>query len=340
MRIVLALCLFICIAVSCRNNNGAPDVSGIKIDLQVQRFEEDFFRIDSNNVLGGIRSLTSKYPIFINDFVGKILGFTVQTPPDTLSKYVGLFIRDYRFVKDTADKVFADFGPELKDIKRGLQYVKYYFPEYKIPSKIITFIGPFDGFSDIITTDAFAIGLQLHIGANFSFYKSDIAHDLFPEYITQRFTPSTIPVNLIKNVVEDLYPDKTVGKPLIEQMVQRGKQLYLLNKFLPSSPEYLLIGFTDKQLKDSYSNEAIIWDFFLKENLLNTTDQDVTKNYVGESPKTQELGEDAPGNIGSFTGWQIVKKYMEMHPSVSVQQLMTMENRTVYNESKYKPKPQ
>ena len=330
--LILLLCIFSC------NNKNIPDVSGIKVDLKVERFEKDFFSIDSNNILNELQRLRTTYPSFINDFTSQILGFDAATPPDSLTKYVHLFIRDYRFVKDSADKIFKDIDPQVKDIKKGLQFVKYYFPEYKVPAKIITFIGPFDGYSDVITSDAFAVGLQLHLGSNFSFYKSSIAEDLFPAYISQRFTPEYIPVNCIKNIVDDLFPDKSVGKALIEQMVEKGKRLYLLDKFMPYTPEYLKIGYTETQLKDSYTNEAVIWDFFLNNDLLNNTDQNIVKNYIGESPKTQELGEGSPGNIGAFSGWQIVKKFVEKNPKINLQQLMKTEAREIYSQSKYKPR--
>ncbi len=219
-----------------------------------------------------------------------------------------------------------------------MQFVKYYFPGYKAPNKIITFIGPFDGYSDIITADAFAVGLQLHMGSNFSFYKSDISHDIFPEYISQRFTPEYIVVNCIKNIIDDMYPDKSIGKALIEQMVEKGKRLYLLDKFLPATAEYLKIGYTEGQLKDSYTNEAVIWDFFLNNDLLNNADQNIVKNYIGESPKTQELGEGSPGNIAAFSGWQIVKKYMDKNSKTTLPDLMKKEGREIYNQSRYKPR--
>ncbi|MGI8582281.1 MAG: hypothetical protein ACR2KX_08790 [Chitinophagaceae bacterium] len=329
--------LLLCILFSCNNNN-IPDVSNIKIELKVQRFEKDFFSIDTNNILNELQRLRIKYSYFINDFTKQILGFNGNTPPDSLTKYLHLFIRDYRFVKDSADKLFVDFEPQAKEIKKGLQFVKYYFPEYKAPSKIITFIGPFDGYSDVITSDAFAVGLQLHMGSNFSFYKSDISRDIFPEYISKKFTPEYIPVNCIKNIVDDMHPDNSVGKALIEQMVEKGKRLYLLDKFLPHTAEHLKIGYTETQLKDSYTNEAIIWDFFLNNGLLNNSDQNIVKNYIGESPKTQELGEGSPGNIGAFSGWQIVKKYMSKNSKISLQELMQKDSREIYSQSKYKPR--
>lgn len=333
------LCFFLsCITLFSCKNNDIPDVSNIKVELKVQRFEKDFFSIDTNNILNELQRLRINYPSFINDFTSQILGFNPSTPSDTLSKYIHLFIRDYRFVKDSADKVFSNFEPQIIEIKKGLQFVKYYFPEYKFPNKVITFIGPFDGYSDVLTSDAFAVGLQLHMGSNFSFYNSGIAQDLFPAYIVQKFTPAYIPVNCIKNIVDDMFPDRSTGKALIEQMVEKGKRLYLLDKFLPYTKDYLKIGYTEKQLKDSYTNEAVIWDFFLNNDLLNNADQNIVKNYIGEGPKTQELGEGSPGNIGAFSGWQIVKKYMNKNSKITLPELMKTEAREIYNRSKYKPR--
>ncbi|HEV8079204.1 MAG TPA: hypothetical protein VGP43_00725 [Chitinophagaceae bacterium] len=327
----------VCFLTSCNYDN-VPDVSNIKIELKVERFEKNFFSIDTNNILKEIQRLKIQYPFFINDFTERVLGFNDATPPDSLTKYIHLFIRDYHFVKDSSDKLFSDFESQQKEIKKGLQFVKYYFPEYKVPNKIITFIGPFDGYSDILTSDAFAIGLQLHMGNNFSFYKSDVSHDIFPEYISQRFIPEYIPVNCIKNIIDDMYPDKSLGKALIEQMVEKGKRLYLLDKFLPNTAEYLKIGYLERQLNDSYANEAVIWNFFLSNDLLNNADQNIVKNYIGESPKTQELGEGSPGNIGAFSGWQIVKKYMNKNKKITLKELMEINAREIYSQSKYKPR--
>ena len=114
--------------------------------------------------------------------------------------------------------------------------------------------------------------------------------------------------------------------------------MYLLTKFLPHTPEYVCFGYTEKQLKDSYTNEAVIWDFFLNNDLLNNSEQSIIKNYIGESPKTQELGEQSPGNIGTFSGMQIVKKYLEKFPATTLQELMKTDADEIYSKAKYKPR--
>src|SRR5262245_38728938 len=38
----------------CHNKGNTPDVSGIKVDLKLERFEKSFFRIDSGNIAQGL----------------------------------------------------------------------------------------------------------------------------------------------------------------------------------------------------------------------------------------------------------------------------------------------
>jgi hypothetical protein len=141
----------------------------------------------------------------------------------------------------------------------------------------------------------------------------------------------------MKNIVDDMFPEKVIDKSLVQQMVEKGKRLYLLNKFLPREDEFKIIGYTKEQLKNVYKNEKVVWDLFVQNNLLQSVDENIIKNYIGESPKTQELGDASPGNIGSFAGWQIVKKYMQKNPGFSLQKLMATDNDVIFQEAKYKP---
>ena len=91
-------------------------------------------------------------------------------------------------------------------------------------------------------------------------------------------------------------------------------------------------------MQGCYKNEGLIWNYFLTNGLLYNNDPGVIKNYIGDSPKTPEFGDGAPGNIGTFVGWQIVKKYMDQNNTVTLDQLMTTDPKKLFEESKYRPK--
>ena len=331
---VIFTCLLL---VACNNSPKVPDVSDIHITLTTDRFEKNLFDTTAQNLATYLARLQQSTPDFTPVYLTDILNIDPTWPVDSVAGYVNGFINAYRPVYEQAEKMYADFTPYQKEISKGLQYVKYYFPEYKTPSQVITYIGPADGYGDILSENAFIIGLHHHLGKDFALYKSELVQQTYPEYVSQLFEPETIAVNCMKNIVNDLYPEKNEDKPLVNQMIEKGKRLYLLSRFLPGTEEYRLIGYTPEQLKECYSKEAVIWNLFIKNNYLQLRDKSIIKNYIGEGPKTPELGEGAPGNIGSFAGWQIIKKYMQKNPTLSLPQLMRTDNDLIFEEAKYKP---
>jgi len=337
MRYTLLACLFSAFFFSCNNNEKAPDVTDVKIEISTQRFEQDLFKTDTARLSAQLDQLQAKYPSFGENFFGMILNVDPTWSEDSAARYVHGFLAAYKPVFDTAQVVFRDFSPYEKAIREGLQYMKYYFPQYHIPKHIITYIGPLDGYGDILSDDAIIVGLHQHLGKDFSLYKSPLLQETYPGYITNRFEPGYIAVNAMKNIILDTFPEKMDDKSLVLQMVEKGKRLYLLSRLLPNTEEYKLIGYSAQQLKDVYEHERAVWDLFVQNNFLQTIDNNIIKNYIGEGPKTQELGEASPGNIGSFAGWQIVKKYMEKFPSTKLGNLMATDPETIFSEAKYKP---
>ena len=332
--VLMASCLFI---LSCRNAGESPEVSNISIKLTTERFEKTLFDTTAPTADAYLQQLQRSDPAFASLYLKTILNVDPLWSNDSIAIYVKSFVRSYRPMYDSATKLCADFSPYENEIKKGLQYVKYYFPAYKTPEKIITYIGPVDGFGDIISDQGFLVGLHQHLGKNFSFYKTGMVRETYPDYLTNRFEPGYIAVNCMKNVVSDIYPEKESDKPMVIQMIEKGKRLYLLSKFLPGTEEYKLIGYTEQQMNDCYKHEDVIWDLFVKNSYLQITDKEIIKNYVDEGPKTQELGEGSPGNIGSFAGWQIVKKYMRKFPDVTLQQLLQLDEESILQAAKYKP---
>lgn len=332
------LYLFIILIISSCKGKNVPDVSGIKVDLQLQRFDKVFFTIDTNHIDQSLQQLHQKYPSFIQDFLFNILALPSQ--PDSslvVEREVKSFIRSYSPLKDSANKLFINLNETEKEVKRGLQFVKYYFPSYKLPTKLITFIGPINSYGNILTTDALAVGLQLYMGKNFSLYQSEAGQEMYPAYISRRFEQQYIPVNCIKTIVDDIFPDNNAGRPLVEQMIQAGKRLYMLDQLLPETSDTLKTGYTQNQLQGCYANEGTIWSFFVQNDLLFTTDPSITKDYMNDAPQTQAFGKDSPGFIGQFTGWQIVKKWMAKNPKVSLEQLLQTTPKTIFEQAKYKP---
>ncbi len=165
MKKIVTACIII-VFFSCNSNKNAPDVSGIKVNLETKRYEQDFFAMDTSNIASSMSNLLKKYPKFTPDFVENILGLSMDSliiPGNSQDSAIRLFIHDYRRVKDSSDLLYKNFDKESAEIKKALQFVKYYFPDYQLPNTVITFIGPinanfetsFGTQGDIITPEGF-----------------------------------------------------------------------------------------------------------------------------------------------------------------------------------------
>ena len=206
MRFIISflLCAFL---FSC-NGKKTPDVSSIKVNLQTQRFDQDFFGIDTNNIATSLDKLKEKYPSFAKTYLIEILGADSTWRADTTAIYVKDYLKYYSSVFDSSQKLFSNFSSYENKIKKAFQFVKYYFPTYKIPSSIITFIGPANGKSNGLGDDFLGIGLQAHLGKNFLLYKTESVRETYPDYVSANFTPDFIEINSMRSVVTEIYPEK------------------------------------------------------------------------------------------------------------------------------------
>ena len=330
----LLLLLFL---FSCKNPNH-PDVSGIVVNAKIERFDQAFFALDSNHIRDGLLQLNQEFPYFLNDFTVNILGAGPLSDTSASSFMIcRSFLTSYQPVKDSILMKFKNMRDIENGLRSGFQYIRYYFPSYKLPPKVVAFIGPFDAPGVALTRYTLAIGLQLYAGRNFSFYHSSEGQELFPLYISRRFEPQYVVPNSMKALTEDIFPDQSKGKPLIEQMIEKGKYWWLLDKILPESVDSLKTGYTQKQLDWCTKNEGQIWNFFMQ-NDLYTIDPELIKNYIGDAPYTQGMPEASPGNIGQWVGWQIVRRYAALHPDIAPEELMKVSGRKIFEEVKYKPR--
>ncbi len=323
---------------SCKDKSGAPDVSGISVSIPVIRFDQDFFRIDTNDIPGGLRLLQQKHPGFYLDFMQNILGVSgADTNQQTLA-VTREFIRGYAPVQQFLNNKFKNTDRLQKELEQAFRYVKHYFPQYKT-SNAILFTGPFDAPGVANTNDGFAFGLQQYAGSNFTEYQAPVFQEMFPTYISRRFSPEYMVANCMKSVTEEIFPDRSAGKPLIEQMIEKGKQWYVLDKFLPEAPDSLKTGYSQKQLDWCKANEGMIWSFIVKNEELNSLSPAVIQTYIGEAPFTQGMPQDfSPGNLGQWIGWQIVKKFAAKNEKLSVEEIMRTAPSVINEQAKYKPK--
>ena len=108
----LAFCM---IAFACNSKRPAPDVSNIKVDVQLKRFDKDLFAADTNDLNASLNTLQQQYGSFLNDYLYNIMVLPPQ--PDSVAQKIKMFLHDYRFVYDKTQADFKSFDKEFEQIK-------------------------------------------------------------------------------------------------------------------------------------------------------------------------------------------------------------------------------
>lgn len=334
------LTLFITLGVlafgsACNSGKKLPDVSNIPMSVSLSRFDSALFTIDTNNTVTGIRNLKTSYPVFLPVYISEILNLGSIHDSVNMPQQLRLFLTtaDFRQLELAVQAKFKGDGL-TRQLEQSFRYTKYYIPSFH-PPKIITFISGIANYGAITIDSILGIGLDMYMGADFPPY-AQIPD--YPEYMVRRFDVAYIPVNCMQVIQQQLYP-AAKNSNLLEQMIEAGKQQYFLDKVLPSTADTIKLGYTKEQLDWCFNNEQMVWQFFVQNNLLYSTDWQDINHFVNDGPATQGMPEGSPGKIASFVGWQIVKKYMEKHPEISLQQLMESKNlMEIFKAAKYRPK--
>jgi gliding motility-associated lipoprotein GldB len=321
---------------SCKQDH-RPDISSIKFDIKIQRFDKDLYQGKGKDLRSTDEILSKKYGAFYDDFTHQMVGNQNLTGINVLE---GLYKdKAYTDLNNEVDSVYPNLENVEKELTQTFKYIKFYYPKTKIPH-FIAFLSGF-AYQIPIGESYLGIGLDMFLGKNSKFYPALVSS--IPMYQSRRFESKYI-VPRITEVFsrEELFRPHDEDQTLLSQMIYNGKLLYFMDRVLPENlSDTVKIGYTGRQLAWCKNFEGNIWGFFLEQDLLYKTDIQKIQNYLTDGPFTAGLGdkkESAP-KLGVWIGWQIVKKYMAENPDVTLPQLMAdTDAQKILTKSKYKPK--
>ena len=331
---------------SCKNSGDAPDVSGIKTEVQLYRFDKDFFSVDTTQTQTALQKLEQKYPAFLP------LYFKFFAPVRDIAQRQNIpfdeaLVQYIRFIKPlyaAVEKKYPNTNRIKRELDDHLRYVKHYFPSFRTPV-VLTSVeslnpeNPDEIYGTTFYQDTLVISLQMFLGKNYEAYDPT----RYPDYLRRRFEPEFIVPNSIRAIAGDIYPDTSQTASLVEQMIEKGKLWWLMKKFLPNTPDSLITGYNTKQMQWVKQEEGNIWGFINQNENLYSVEQAAIQSYIGEAPFTQTLphgdnGEGAPGNIGPWIGWQIIRRFEEQNKKLTVDQILHTPAKKIFEGAKYKPK--
>jgi hypothetical protein len=229
-------------------------------------------------------------------------------------------------------KVFGN-GQELKEqFKTAFANLKYYYPTFQVP-KIETVITGLE--TDLFVSDTLIIvGLDYYLGKN-ARYRPNMHQYMLRRYEKNFIVPSAL---LLIGIDTKFNKTKLSDHTILADMITYGKAYYFAKHMLPCEPDSVFIGYSKEEILRAKANQDLIWKRLIDDEVLFSTSQQMRQRYVAERPKTFEVGDECPGRIATWVGWQIVSAYAKEHSSESLPQLMAeKEPEKIFRTSKYKP---
>ena len=134
------------------------------------------------------------------------------------------------------------------------------------------------------------------------------------------------------------FPQETYTEVLLDNILYRGKIMFLLETFMPGEKPETLMAYTPEQLKWCRDHEKEMWTSIIEDKHLFQNNRMITAKYINEAPYTSFFPHESPGRTGIWIGWQIIRSYMKNNPDVGLKELMEESNyRKILEKSGYRP---
>jgi hypothetical protein len=159
------------------------------------------------------------------------------------------------------------------------------------------------------------------------------------EYILRQYIPENIvpSVMLLYGIDTKVNATSMNDKTVLADMIAYGKSYYFAKQMLPCKADSILMNYSAGEIAGARKNQDLIWFRLVEDEVLYSTANIMKQRFLGERPKTVEVGPECPGRIAQWVGWQIVNSYMKSHPDVTLQDLMKNQDADkLFKESKYK----
>ena len=309
------------VAVSCKKEDKKEaEIAEVPVEkVTIERFDKKFF----GGTPDDLPQLKSEYPYLFPEGNDDEVWLEMMRDTFQLELY------------DEVQRKFPAVDGLEKDFEGLFKHIKYYYPNFESP-KVITLVS-----DDLQTKAIYAQGLvlvplSLYLGADNRLYD----YEELPRYKVLQFEPSQI----LPDVVTSFAASKITpphDRTLLALMIYYGKELYMQDLLLPDITDADKIGYTPEQLKWATENESEMWRYFVERNLLYDTDSKLAPRFINPAPFSKfylELDNESPGRLGRWLGWQIVRSYAENNKNVTLQELLAMDAKTIFENSKYKPK--
>ncbi len=330
---LITLLGFVLLLSACNKKNRFEiDTNKNRVEVKIHRFDKDLLAIDTTKLNAGVDSLYSRYRTFLPVFLSDVLDTTAKDTTAVRNLFYK-FLTDKTFapVNKKALQTFTDISDIEKEVSDAYTNIHHYFPEVKLP-EVYFFVSGFNR-SIMMNNQFIAIGTDYYLGSDFPAYKG-----LTYEYTIKNMRRECLTTDLVSATLFRMFPMNSSQYRLLDNMLFRGKVLYLMSVFMPNEKPQGIIGYSAEQLKWCMKNEKHIWAAIIDQQHLFSTDVMLIKKYMNDAPFTATISQESPGRLGAWIGLRIVESYMQKNTNVGLRDLMNENNyQKMLELSDYRP---
>ena len=303
-------------------------------EVEIVRFDNALLNVHETSVAHDIKVLYDEYPVFMPLWVEDILGIPSADTAyleEALPQFLNDTLFGFQLTNQREQEVFADVSDLETALSQAFSRIKWLYPETEIPS-IYLFVSGFQA-PIFFDEDLIGIGADMYLGSDYEYYNRVVY-----AYQKQTMRKECIPVDVISAFLFRTLPYTSDKSRLLDQMMYRGKVMYLTAQIFDKLPGYEVMGWTKEQWDWCVDNERAIWHLVMDKRDLFKTESLVLTSYLNDGPFTSEISQDSPGRLGIWLGWRIAESYMEHNEGVSLQELMAEgDAQKILELSFYKP---
>ena len=320
LLVFLMLIIFCLIFIfpGCSNNKKIDsEISKIPLEIEFDRFDLKFSSVSKEKFKNFKKTYNYLFPSQFSDSVWiKRKNDTIQT-----------------MLQREVNKIFPNLNKLEQEVENLYKHIIYYFPKTKVP-KFLTLINNVDYQNKIIFTDTLVlISLDTFLGSTNKIY------DGIPYFIRKDMNKSRVSSILVDKIANSLikFPN---SRFFLDRIIYKGKILLLKDFVIPLSSDEIKIGYSNEQINWAKQNEEYIWKYFIENELLFQTDDDLIDRFIIPAPFSKfylEIDNESPGKIGQWVGWQILRSFRKKNPSSKISDILNMSPEELFKNANYKP---
>lgn len=328
---LLALCVCLC---GCHKKREkplpkAPAREIKKIEeahpLHIYRYDQALFSLPQKNLASELDALKKDYGFFIGD----------NPDINQLKEYLNNPL-NRKLYKEVQEK-YGDLSELEKQFQEAFARIRFHFPEAKLP-RVYTIISGLSYETPVIFVDSvLIIALDMYMGADYHYYKQ--LGEAIPQFIRKRLAKPYLLPDCMKELAYTVIRSNNASTCILDDMILEGKRWMFAELALPETPDTLITGYTAAQTQWMNQFEYDVWCFLIEKDYLYSNDNLAARKLVGEAPFTAFFGNQSPGCIGRWTGWQICRSWIANNPSRPLTELFgEKQPQQILKDSQYRPK--